>query len=816
VPAEEDPRLIRILEAIADGSPVDWSEAADVVSPVTDPLRELRVIAQLAAVHRQLIEKDSAQSLGDVLSVLPAASVQPDRSKGVPWGPLLVLDEIGGGSFGKVYRAWDPSLDHEVALKRLRLPARAPASQAASIVREGQLLARVRHQNVITVHGACEINGEVGIWMDFVRGKTLEQIVRDEGPMSAQEASVVGESLCRALAAIHQAGLLHRDIKASNVMREAGGRIVVLDLGASTEMDIESPTGTRRLAGTPLYMAPELFEGGTASVPSDIYSLGVLLFYLATGRYPVEGNSLVDIRAAHQLSRRVLLSDVRSDLPRHFVEAIERALSGLPEHRCQSAGAMLRSLSAGTSTDPLSPHKEQQPPVAEFGGIANVPASELRGRLLLAKTSADLRRLKYELEGYLSMRPHDVDGRILRDEIDRAIGLDVLAVDDLSRAGRHQETTAGRPRRSYYRRAAFAAVAVAVLWGGLWLRPGTLRAPASQPVGPTSSAPSPKGSPSASVPTPVSATTPSAPPARGLSSGDEKRLESLRRLVRRQYARGERQQALASATTGLLLSPQDVEIRNFLDQALKDARSEAGAARSAALAAIPADRRSTTFQDAERRLQGARLAEPGAPLEAIPSYWSATALFGKAVAEAKNAPRPVVTIPPSSPGPDVGPAPTPDPVAVPTQQQPVVVLPPTPTAPNQPSVPPVGRQSLPTPTPVPTPPAPAPPVRPAEEPAIMALIAAYADAYSHLDVTAVRRAYPQADAEKLKKAFDDLKSQKVQTQGEQIQINGTTATVTLTWQAAWVGKVGVPGSAAQRVELTLQKSGTAWIIVGRR
>ena len=99
-------------------------------------------------------------------------------------------------------------------------------------------------------------------------------------------------------------------------------------------------------------MAPELFEGGTASVPSDIYSLGVLLFYLTTGRYPVEGKSLVDVRAAHQAGRRVLLSDMRSDLPSHFVDAIERALSRLPENRCQSAGAMLRSLSTGTLTHP--------------------------------------------------------------------------------------------------------------------------------------------------------------------------------------------------------------------------------------------------------------------------------------------------------------------------------------------------------------------------------------------------------------------------------------------------------------------------------
>jgi serine/threonine-protein kinase len=313
-------------------------------------LRELRVIEELAAVHRRVIESSGTVSLGDVLSAPPPPS---DSSEGVPWGPLLVLDQIGGGSFGKVYRARDPLLDHEVALKRLRLPANAPSTQAASIVREGQLLARVRHQNVITVHGACEINGEIGIWMEFVRGKTLEQLVQDEGPMSAQEASVVGESLCRALAAVHKAGLLHRDVKASNVMREAGGRIVMLDFGTGTEAELDTRGGPRRMAGTPLYMAPELFEDGRASVQSDLYSLGVLLFHLVTGEYPVRGKSLAEVRAALQVGERRLLSDARPDLPRNFVRVVERALCRAQEDRYQSVGAMLRDLSASEFSSPL-------------------------------------------------------------------------------------------------------------------------------------------------------------------------------------------------------------------------------------------------------------------------------------------------------------------------------------------------------------------------------------------------------------------------------------------------------------------------------
>ena len=368
-------------------------------------------------------------------------------------------------------------------------------------------------------------------------------------------------------------------------------------------------------------------------------------------------------------------------------------------------------------------------------------------------------------------------------------------------------------------------VAVLGLAGlGYWAvghRAPRVPAPAGQPAGDSSSAPSPKATaaPPAAVPPPVSPTAVSAPPERDLSSGVEKRLESLRRIVRRQYARGQRQQALASATTGLLLSPQDVEIRNFLDQALKDARSEAGAARSAALAAISANRPSTTYQDAERRLQAGRLAEPAAPLEAIPAYWMATGLFVKAAAEAKSATRPVVAIPPPSPAPEVRPAAGRETPAAQPQPPPVVAPPPaavTPTAPIQTTVPPVGPPT-PTPTPTPTTPTPTPaPRAPSEEPAIRTLLGAYAEAYSKLDVTAIQKAYPGVDAEPLRRAFSQLKSQRVQIQGEQIQINGTTATVTLTWQTAWVGKVGVPGSAAPRVELTLQKSGSSWIIVRRR
>jgi hypothetical protein len=210
------------------------------------------------------------------------------------------------------------------------------------MLREGRLLARVRHRNVVTVHGAQQVGDEVGVWMELVRGRTLAQVLRDAGPMGADEATVIGVSLCRALAAVHGAGLIHRDVKTQNVMRESGGRIVLMDFGAGRDATDEA---VRDYSGTPLYMAPELFRGGDASPASDIYSLGVVLYHLVTGAHPVEGRRFTDLLLAHSEGRRRLLADRRPDLPNGFVRAVERALSADPADRPASAGAFMQALS---------------------------------------------------------------------------------------------------------------------------------------------------------------------------------------------------------------------------------------------------------------------------------------------------------------------------------------------------------------------------------------------------------------------------------------------------------------------------------------
>jgi serine/threonine protein kinase/Flp pilus assembly protein TadD len=261
------------------------------------------------------------------------------------WGPFQLLESVGQGGFGEVYRAFDTVLQREVALKLLLPRVSSQADQERQILREARLLAKVRHPNVVSVYGVDTHDGRVGFWSDFVRGRTLSSVLSMQGPFGPREAALVGIDVCKALAAVHAAGLLHRDIKTSNVMREEGGRILLMDFGLS--LDEHDHHG---LGGTPAYMAPELFADRQASVASDIYALGVLLYHLLTAKYPVDAPTLPELAALHQTNQRRSLYEERTDVPDQLVNVIETATRRNPPERFQSAGQMLSALSESLGT----------------------------------------------------------------------------------------------------------------------------------------------------------------------------------------------------------------------------------------------------------------------------------------------------------------------------------------------------------------------------------------------------------------------------------------------------------------------------------
>lgn len=292
-----------------------------------DRLEPLRVMDAIARANRTVLFGEDSTPDGR------------DAASGSRWGHLEVGEELGRGASGTVHRAWDPRLSREVALK-LFAADEAGAGEAA--LAEGRLLARLRHPHIVTVYGADTHGGVAGIWMELVRGDTLDEVLDRDGPFAAVEVLLVGIDLAGALAAVHAAGLLHRDVKARNVIRERGGRVLLMDLGAGRPLDHVPPSGDT--TGTPIYMAPEVLAGAAASERSDIYGLGVVLYRLLTGAYPVTASTLADLRAAHAAGRRTPLERACPDLPPNVRDAIERACDPDPERRFGGAAELERAL----------------------------------------------------------------------------------------------------------------------------------------------------------------------------------------------------------------------------------------------------------------------------------------------------------------------------------------------------------------------------------------------------------------------------------------------------------------------------------------
>lgn len=331
--------LINLAGAVLDGTPVDWAGARSVADERERPLvDQLRLLSTLADIHRQPAQGEDTESY-------PATCDSADRRVDPlnSWGHLRVLARIGSGAFGDVYQAWDTRLDREVALKLLPADSSIADARGTSIIEEGRMLARVRHPNVVTIYGAERIEDRVGLWMEFVKGRTLEQAIQQGHTFSAAEAVDIGIQLCHALSAVHDAGLVHRDIKAQNVMVEDNGRVVLMDFGTGLELADGSDAG---LAGTPLYLAPELFQGEAASVRSDIYSAGALLYHLLTGSYPVQAGGLRDLRLAHQRGERTSIRTARPDLPARLARIIDRAIDSVPKRRHENASALATDLEA--------------------------------------------------------------------------------------------------------------------------------------------------------------------------------------------------------------------------------------------------------------------------------------------------------------------------------------------------------------------------------------------------------------------------------------------------------------------------------------
>ncbi|UXI66780.1 serine/threonine-protein kinase [Tahibacter amnicola] len=327
--------LERIAAGIADDAALDWRLLARLDGEAGETADGLRELSQLAQVFRGL-------------------QIRPDRADDSPrrqfqFAGLDVLEKLAEGANGEVWRAYDPMLDQDVALKLRRLDSDALTHQ---FLAEARRLAKVRQSNIVSVYGAAEQDGRVGLWTELVRGQSLAEVLASDGPMPVEEVAQIGIQLCRALAAVHRHGLSHGDVKAENVLRDVSGRIVLADFGCARE--ISGNVSFSTIAGTRHYLAPEVLDGDEPGAASDQYALGVLLYRLLTGTYPYVADDLDALRERVMTQARKPLCQARPEIPRALARAIDRALLPQPAKRHPGVLAMLVAIESAMR--PWRPH----------------------------------------------------------------------------------------------------------------------------------------------------------------------------------------------------------------------------------------------------------------------------------------------------------------------------------------------------------------------------------------------------------------------------------------------------------------------------
>ncbi|MBX9582467.1 MAG: HDOD domain-containing protein [Gemmataceae bacterium] len=245
---------------------------------------------------------------------------------------------LGRGAMGVVFRAYEPSLDRDVAVKMLAPELAAWPQARQRFAREARVAAAIRHENVVAIHAVRELGGWSYLAMEYVAGGTLQDLLDDDGPPPAGVVARVARQLAAGLAAAHARDIVHRDIKPANVLLEsATGRVKLSDFGLARVTGDAQLSRDGSLIGTPLFMSPEQVQGKQATPRSDVFGLGGVLYALCTGRPPFPGEHVAAVLRAVVEDEPEPIGEFRQDIPEWLDKVVMRLLRKNPAQRFASA-----------------------------------------------------------------------------------------------------------------------------------------------------------------------------------------------------------------------------------------------------------------------------------------------------------------------------------------------------------------------------------------------------------------------------------------------------------------------------------------------
>ncbi|HXW06111.1 MAG TPA: serine/threonine-protein kinase [Vicinamibacterales bacterium] len=267
-------------------------------------------------------------------------------------GKYRIVERLGRGGMGTVYKAIDETLDREVAIKVLN-PDLADADLLKRFRAEAVTLARLNHAGIATIYELYRQDEDLLMVMEFVRGETLHQVCERVGPMGPPQAAYICSQVLDALAYAHRAGVVHRDLKPANLMLTETGTVKVMDFGIARVLGGEHLTHGGYMMGTPAYMSPEQVLGRAIDGRSDLYAVGVLFYRLLTGELPFRADTAISMAQKQIADAPTPVSHFRSDLPVWCAAVIERALAKDPDRRFQSADEFRQMLAVSVRPEPL-------------------------------------------------------------------------------------------------------------------------------------------------------------------------------------------------------------------------------------------------------------------------------------------------------------------------------------------------------------------------------------------------------------------------------------------------------------------------------